>query len=261
MRFVALFCQQPHLRESLAKLGDADFTFFAVPQNKPLKAILDSLGVLEFAGALVLDEALQHASFLHMQRSSLDAQEAGGVDTVTITPAGLFGDYSLGHAIGGLLKANEYDAREAKAVVLGSSSEAIAVARELSSLGVSQLALIAGSRPEAEKTLPSVAASTVAVARALAEPTVPALIENADILVRVNPNLQIPENLLGPHLTIIDFSAEPMSPLRQQAMRVGARTLGLRDVQSHQLALALSRLLGKPFKADMFLTVLHQQQG
>jgi shikimate 5-dehydrogenase len=259
MRFVALSCQQPQVRESLAKLEDSDFTFFPIPQNKPLKAILDSLLVLEFAGALVLDEPQQHASFLQMQRSSLDAQEASGVDTITMTPAGLFGDYSLGHAIGSLLKANEYDAREAKAVVVGSSSEAIAVARELSSLGVSQLALIAGNRPEAEKTLPSVAASTVAVARALAEPTVAALIEGADILVRVNPNLAIPEELLGPHLTIIDFSPQAMSPLRQQAMRVGAKTLSLRDVQSHQLALALSRLLGKPFKPDTFLTALHQQ--
>ncbi len=259
MRFVALFCQQPELRDSLMTLEDADFSFFPVPQNKPLKAVLDSLSVLEFAGALVLDEPQQHASFLQMQRSSLDAQEASGVDTISITPAGFFGDYSLGHAIGSLLKANEYNAREAKAVVLGSSSEAIAVARELSSLGVSQLALIASSRPEAEKTLPSVAASTVAVARAVAEPTVPGLIEGADILVRVNPNLQIPENLLGPHLTIIDFSPQAMSPLRQQGMRVGAKTLSLRDVQSHQLALALSRLLGKPFKPDAFLSVLHQQ--
>jgi shikimate 5-dehydrogenase len=259
MRFVALFCQHAELRDSLVSLEDADFKFFPVPQNKPLKAVLDSLGVLEFAGALVLHEAQQHASFLHMQRSSLDAQEAGGVDTISITPAGLFGDYSLGHAIGSLLKANEYNAREAKAVVLGSSSEAVAVARELSSLGVSQLALIASTRPEAEKTLPSVAASTVAVARAVAEPTVPGLIENADIVVRVNPDLQLPENLLGPHLTIIDFSPQPISSLRQQAMRVGAKTLALRDVQSHQLALALSRLLGKPFKPDLFLSVLHQQ--
>jgi shikimate 5-dehydrogenase len=259
MRFVALFCQQPELRGSLIGLEDADFSFFPVPATKPLKAVLDSLSVLEFAGALVLDEPQQHASFLHMQRSSLDAQEAGGVDTVSITPAGFFGDYSLGHAIGSLLKANEYNAREAKAVVLGSSSEAVAVARELSSLGVSQLALVAASRPEAEKTLPSVAASTVAVARAVAEPSVPGLIEGADILVRVNPNLQIPENLLGPHLTIIDFSSEAVSPLRQQAMRVGAKTLSLRDVRSHQLALALSRLLGKPFKPDVFLSVLHQQ--
>lgn len=259
MRFVALFCQQPELRDSLVTLEDPDFSFFPVPQNKPLKAILDSLSVLEFAGVLVLDEPQQHASFLQMQRSSLDAQEAGGVDTISITPAGFFGDYSLGHAIGSLLKANEYNAREAKAVVMGSSSEAVAVARELSSLGVSQLALIAPSRPEAEKTLPSVAASTVAVARAVAEPTVPGLIEGADIVVRVNPSLQIPENLLGPHLTIIDFSPEAMSSLRQQAMRVGAKTLSLRDVQSHQLALALSRLLGKPFKPDVFLAVLHQQ--
>ncbi len=259
MHFVALFCQQPELRESLIKLEDSDFGFFPVPHTKPLKAVLDSLGVLEFAGALVLDEAQQHASFLQMQRSSLDAQEAGGVDTISITPAGLFGDYSLGHAVGSLLKANEYDAREAKAVVIGSSSEAIAVARELSSIGVSQLALIAASRPEAEKTLPSVAASTVAVARALAEPTVPGLIEGADILVRVNPSLEVPENLLGPHLTIIDFSPQAMSPLRQQALRVGAKTLSLRDVQSHQLALALSRLLGKPFTPDKFLSVLHQQ--
>jgi shikimate 5-dehydrogenase len=259
MRSVALFCQQSDLRDSLISLEDADFRFFPVPANKPLKAILDSLGVLEFAGALVLDEPQQHASFLQMQRSSLDAQEAGGVDTISITPAGFFGDYSLGHAVGSLLKANEYNAREAKAVVMGSSSEAVAVARELSSLGVSQLALVASTRPEAEKTLPSVAASTVAVARAVAEPTVPGLIEGADILVRVNPNLQIPENLLGPHLTIIDFSPQAISSLRQQAMRVGAKTLSLRDVQSHQLALALSRLLGKPFKPDLFLSVLHQQ--
>ncbi|MGL4610664.1 MAG: hypothetical protein ACRCYY_13455 [Trueperaceae bacterium] len=258
MRFIALFCQQTELREALVSMGDKDFSFFATPQNKPLKAVLDSMSVLEFAGGLVLDEAQQHICFSQMQRSSLDAQEARGVDTITITPAGFFGDYAVGHAVGALLKANDYDAREAKAVVLGSSNEAIAVARELSSLGVAQLTLVAESRPEAEKTLPSVAASTVAVAKAIAEPTVPALIEGADIVVRVNPKLEIPETLLGPHLTIVDFSPQALSTFRQQAMRVGAKTYSLRDIQSHQLALALTRLLGKPYKPDTFLSALHK---
>lgn len=258
MRFVAFASQQPQLTEALTGLDDNAFSLFPIPTAKPIKGILDALAVLEFAGIMLLDETLQRSAFPHMQRSSLDAQEAGAVDTVTITPAGLFGDYTLGHALGSLLRAHHYDAREAKAVVLGANSESIAVARELSSLGVSQLTLVAATRPDAEKTLPSVAASTVAVARAIAEPTVPGLIEAADILVRVGPTLEVPEDLMGPHLTVVDFAPQAMSSLRQTATRLGAKTFGLRDVQSHQLALSLTRLLGKPFKPDAFLTALLQ---
>ena len=258
MRLIALMCQQPQIQSVLDKLDDPEVVLFPITNNKPLSSLLTSMATLEFAGALVLDPQQQVACLGYMQRSSLDAQQAGAVDIITITPAGLFGDYALGHAMGALLKSSGYHLHGARVVLLGSGIEVSAIARELSSLGIHHLTIIAENRPEAEKALPKLAASTTALSVALQEPMTASLIEQADLLIRVDCGLNISENLLGPHLSVIDFSPLAMSPLRQQAIKAGAKTLGLRDVQAHQLSLALSRLVGKPFKADVFLNLLHQ---
>jgi shikimate 5-dehydrogenase len=258
MRVIALMSQQPQIQSVLDKLDDPEVVLFPVTNNKPLTSLLTSMATLEFAGALVLDSQQQIGCLPYMQRSSLDAQQAGAVDIITITPAGLFGDYALGHAMGALLKSAGYHLHGARVVLLGSGTEVSAIARELSSLGIQHLSILAANRPEAEKALPQLAASTTAISMAVGEPMAATYIEQADLLIRVDYNLSVADSLLGPHLSVIDFSPLAMSPLRQGAMKAGAKTLGLRDVQAHQLSLALGRLLGKPFKADVFLNLLHQ---
>lgn len=257
MRLVALLCQ-PNQMQNLQKL-DEDLMLYPVGNSKPLASVLSSMATLEFAGALVLDPVQQTACLGHMQRASLDAQQTGAVDIITITTAGLFGDYALGHAVGALLKSSGFHFHGARVILLGSSMEATAIARELSSLGISHLSLLAHNRPDAEKTLPRLAASTSSSASAIHEPTTGFLVEQADLLIRVDHSLNIPEQFLGPHLNILDFSPLAFSPLRQQAMRAGAKTLGLKDIQAHQLSLSLSRILGRPYQAEMFLNLLHQQ--
>ena len=256
MRLVALLCQ-PNQMQPLEKLDD-DVMLYPVGNSKPLSSVLNSMATLEFAGALVLDPQQQAACLGHMQRLSLDAQQAGAIDIITITPAGLFGDYALGHAVGALLKQSGFHLHGARVILLGSGNEVSAIARELLSLGISHLSILSSNRPDAEKTLPRLAASTTSLASSLLEPTSATLIEQSDLLIRVDTNLNVPEHLLGPHLNVIDFSPLAMSPLRQQAMRAGAKTLGLKDVQAHQLSLALSRILGKPYPAEKFLNLLHQ---
>ncbi len=258
MRLVALLCQPTQIQNVLEKLDDDDVALYPIGNNKPLSSILSSMATLEFAGALVLDPQQQAACLGQMQRSSLDAQQAGAIDIITITPAGLFGDYALGHAVGALLKSSGFHLHGARVIILGSGTEVSAIARELSSLGISHLSVLSSNRPDAEKTLPRLAASTTSMATAIHEPTTGLLVEQADLLIRIDPDLNIPEQFLGPHLNVIDFSPLAMSPLRQQAMKAGAKTLGVKDVQAHQLSLALSRILGKPYQADMFLNLLHQ---
>jgi shikimate 5-dehydrogenase len=257
MRLVALMSQASQMQNVL-ELKDDDVILYPIANNKPLSSVLSSMATLEFAGALVIDPQQQVACLSHMQRSSLDAQQAGAIDVITITPAGLFGDYALGHAVGSLLKNSGFHLHGARVIVVGSGTEVSAIARELSSLGISHLAILSGNRPEAEKTLPRLAASTASIATAIHEPTTASLIEQADLLIRVDAQLNVPETFLGPHLNVIDFSPLAMSPLRQHAMRAGAKTLGQKDVQAHQLSLALSRILGKPYQADTFLNLLHQ---
>ena len=48
-----------------------------------------------------------------------------------------------------------------------------------------------------------------------------------------------------------------MSPLRQQAVSLGAVALSYRDVQAHQIALGLEAILGTQVNPNDFLAALH----
>ena len=259
MQLIALFCEDPDVAEALTQVEQPPYHLHLVALEQPLAAALTALSALDFAGALVLGESLQRQAFAQVQRSSLDAQNSEAVDAVTVTPLGLVGEYTLGRALARALLADAWDLRGARVVLLGAGAEATVLAKELASLGASHVTVLAQDRPAAEKALPPLAATVTTQARALSEPLAGSYVEQADVLVRTNPDLKVDKTLLGPHLSVIDLSPAPLSPLRKTAFGVGAKSLGLRDIQAYQAALALSHVLGSTVEVDAFLTLLHGQ--
>lgn len=258
MHVVALLSQDMLLSQALSDFRDEALHVYLhpIPPGRDLVRVLESLEPIDFVGALILDELSQTKAYQTAQRSSLDAQQVEAADTVTVTAGGLIAEYNFGRAIGSALRHAEWDPRGASAVVLGANINARAVCRELSSLGLKQLTVLANNRPLAEQTAAGLAASTEIFASAQNDPLAQSMIENADLLVRVDPKLSFISDWLGPHLTVVDLAPQTMSSLRQQALEAGALAIGLRDVQAHQIALALNHILGARFEAGGFLELL-----
>lgn len=259
MHLIALLCQDDQLSRALGNFYDdsSRVLLHPVPYVHDLERVLASLEPLDFAGALILSSNLQERTFHLATRTSLDAQEAAAADSIMVTPGSLVAEYNLGRAVGMALASIAWDARGAKAVVLGSGSMGRAVARELASLGVQHLSVLGSNRPMAEHTASQLAITTNVVARAHDDPLAFKLLDGADLLVRIDPTTHIPTRHLGPHLTVVDLAPQAMSPLRQRAMGLGALTLGSRDIQAHQVALSLNHILGTQFSAGDFLALLH----
>jgi shikimate 5-dehydrogenase len=258
---VALFCGDLRLRAVLQDLHRRqglleNLLLHPASDDADSGKVFEALKHLNFAGALILDDKIQREAFGYAARSSLDAQEVGAADALAVTAAGLVGDYGFGRAVGQALAASGWDARGAAAVILGSGIRARAISRDLASLGVRQLAVLARNRPLAEETTRQLAASTEIIAKARDDALTLSLIERADLLVRIESK-EVPHELLGPHLTIVDLVGGGMTPLRHRAMAFGALTLNLRDVQAEQLALALGHLLEARLEAKLFRDLIH----
>lgn len=125
-------------------------------------------------------------------------------------------------------------------------------------MGVAQIVVLAENRPAAEQSLTTIAASTEVFTTALSDPRGPGFLSEADLLIRANPQFQVPVEAMGPHLCVIDLATEPVSRLRQQALNVGALTFNLLDFQAHRLSLGLSHVLGGGVELDSLLTLLHE---
>jgi shikimate 5-dehydrogenase len=207
MHLVAVVCTDPSLSHLLRSFRDdeARFHLHVVTPGRVADWI-PALRTLEFAGAMVLDLAAQGDALRHADRSSLDAAGVDAADTITVTQAGLVAEYHLGRALAQALRSRLWDPREARAVVLGGGTEARAVARELASVGVVHLTLLADTRPEAERAVPRLAASTDVVATVPHDPVATRLLEQADLVVRTDPRATFPSALLGPHLTVVDLA-------------------------------------------------------
>ncbi len=258
MHLVAVVSADADVRHALRAFRDAQGRFLLHPvPNGGVSELYKALARLDFAGALVLDPSAQAEALRCADRCSLDAEEVGGADTATVTPGGVIAEYNLGRAVAGLLDAARWDARDADVVLLGSGATTRGVARELSSLGVASLSVLADSPAEAERALPELAAGTSVVARASQDPLVPTLLERADLLVRVDASVRVPPALLGPHLTLLDLLSEPVSALRKRAMSVGALTFNRRDLDAYAIGLGLSHMLGAPVGVEPLLELFH----
>jgi shikimate dehydrogenase len=259
MQLVGVLGRDQELLNTLASFRDPHGRFHLHPlHDGPVEGVLSSLVPLEFAGALLLGDEFEQAASGLLQRHSLAAQEVGAVDTVSVAGGSLIGEYNAGRAVGSLLAEADWDARGARVVLLGSGRPVSAIARELSSMGVAQLVILAENRPAAERTMPTLAASTEVVASALADPRSDGFLAEADLLIRSDPAADVPVEAMGPHLCLVDLRPERVSQLRQQALNVGALTFNLLDFQAHRLVLGLTHVLGAGVELEPFLALLHE---
>jgi shikimate 5-dehydrogenase len=260
MHLVAVVCSDGTLSRLLRSFRDdaARFHLHVVPPDRAGDWI-PAMRTLDFAGALVLEAGAQVEALRRADRASLDASDVGAADTLVVTQAGIMAEYHLGRALVQALRSRLWDPRAARVVVLGDGIEARVVARELASVGVAHLTLLAGDRPAAERMVPRLAASTDVVATVPHDPIAVRLLEGADLVVRIDPHASFPASLLGPHLTVVDLAPEGVSSLRKRAMSVGALTLNRRDVEGHRLHAALGHVLGGGVRAEPLLELMHEE--
>jgi hypothetical protein len=248
----------PKLDRALRAFRDPEGRFHLHPvQGHDTAEAMRALGPLDFAGALVFGEEAQALALKAASRSSLDAQEVGAADTLTTAVGGMIAEFNFGRAVGSCLRAAGWDGRSAKAVLLGTGGGMRGVARELSSLGVARLTILAKDRPTAEQAHPPLAASTEVIARAAADPLSAVLLRDADLVVRFSEAIDVPDEAMGPHLTLLDLSDTGVSALRTRAIGFGALTFNRADVLAHALALGLSHILGGSIAPDGLLASLH----
>lgn len=252
MSFVAVVSTDPNLNSIFFDNLYTENSFHLINTNKPIGDVCKALIALDYSGAIVLEPKWQSEVLNHSQRNSLASTRHQACDSLIVTPAGLIADYVLGSALNDLLVQNHWDVRGAHVAITGSGPIASAVATELASAGVEQISVIAETLPNAEKTLPHIALTRTRAYK-LGDSNAAAALERADLLVRTESQSQIAFELLGPHLSVIDLSPSPFSSLRQNALSVGAKTLGLRDLQAHQLALSLGLITGKKLDSSVFL--------
>jgi shikimate 5-dehydrogenase len=252
MHLVALVEGDPDLTHALRSFRDGPgrFHLHPVPAGSMID-LLRSLARLDFAGALVLGGQAQAEAQAAADRNSIDAQELGAADTLTVTPAGVMADHTFGRAVAGMLSDRRWDASGANAVILGANAEARALARELTRLGVASLVLLAPDRVAAERALPS-AAGTSVMARSSSDPLSTPLLERADLLIRVDPSQAVDDALLGPHLAVIDLAQNAPFNLRRRAIELGALTFARREVEAYRFELSLSQVLGGSVGVEPF---------
>ena len=257
MHLVAVVSSDHELAHALRGYRDDAHRFLLHPvPATPAKTWFPGLKALDFAGALVLGAELQREALALADRASLEASEVGAADALTVTQAGVVADFHLGRALIQALRSRLWDPRGANAVVVGEGLEAHAAARALASDGVRHLTLLAGSRPDAERMVPRLAASTDVVATVPDDPIAARLLEGADLVVRTERSLRLPALLVGPHLTVVDLADGAMSTLRRDAMAAGALTLDRFDVEAHRLHVALAQVLGAGVTVEPLLQAL-----
>ncbi|MEZ4630155.1 MAG: hypothetical protein R2880_05505 [Deinococcales bacterium] len=260
MHLVALMSSDPSLLALLSHFHDpvSRLYFHPLDAEARLDEVCSALKTLDFVGLLALDIEFQEKFFRHVQRSNLDAQEARAIDTVMVTAHGLIGEYNLGRALLSALQDELWDARDARVMVVGSNLQARAICRELSSAGISHLSIISANLPQAESIASRLALSTEVAVRSLYDAGIPSLLSKADLLIHLGgEELRLKDDFLGPHLSVVDLSSDSLSPLRKKALRLGALTLSLRDVQARQISLGLNHMLGSQLSATQFLELLH----
>ncbi|HET9026452.1 MAG TPA: hypothetical protein VFN07_02880 [Trueperaceae bacterium] len=257
MHLVALVTEDSNLKHALRDFRDESgrFLIHAVPDGS-MSDLVRALQRLDFAGAVILDEARQAEAKSVAARASLDASDLGVADTLTVTQAGVMADHTFGRALSTMLGARRWHADGAHAVILGAGPDARAAAREFARLGVASLAILASDRVTAERAKPEAAGTTV-YARSLTDPLGNTLLARADLVLRLDKNARVDDSLLGPHLTVIDLIDTNVSDLRSRAIAVGALTFNRRDVEAHRFELALSQILGGTVGLEPLLTLFH----
>lgn len=258
MHIVALVTEDANLRQALRGFHDESGRFLLHPvPDGSMSDLLRALPRLDFAGALVLEESRQSEARSLAVRASLDATDLGAADTLTVTQAGIMADHTFGRALTSMLSARRWHADGAHAVILGAGPMASAAAREFARLGVASLAILAADRVTAERAKPEAAGATM-YARSLSDPLGATLLERADLVMRIEPEADVDDAFLGPHLTVIDLADPGVSQLRSRALALGALTFNRRDVEAYRFEVGLSQILGGSVGLEPILSLFHR---
>lgn len=259
MHLVAVVGREFNLHQRATSYRDPLQRLLLHPVAAPAYAPLATgVRTMEFAGALLFDAGLQREAAQAAERASVLARSLGAADVVIPTMAGMIADLTIGRAVAAALRARVWNPRGARAVVLGGNLAAHAVARELASLGVIHLSVLAAGRADAEQVVASLTTATEVVAMATREPTAGPLLERADLVVRTSTEHEMAMELFGPHLTLVDLAPQPVTPWRQRGVEAGALTIGARDVMAHRLQLALSAIVGATVALEPLLAWLQR---
>lgn len=258
MHLVAALSRNEDDLRPLSAFRDAQGRFHIHPvAGQPVTEAIGALELLELAGAVILDEESQQEAAGRVRRLSLEAQDAGAVDTVAVTGAGLIGEFNAGRALGEMLASAGWDGRNAAVTILGGGPRATAMARELGSAGIASLVVLSTSRPEAEAAVPQLAAGVRVAASAYSDPLMHRYLADSDLLIRLEPRVQVPGDLLGPHLTVVDLGGEAVSSLRRHSLATGALSFNAHDFGAYFLSLSLSHILGGRLNPEPFLQLYH----
>ncbi len=259
MQIVGVLAQDPALLEAVTRFRDPLGRFHLHPINGgDTPGALAGLAPLEFAGALLLGPRYMEDAWRAVTRRSVSAQEARAVDTVTVAGGQLIGEYSAGRALTTMLAEAGWDGRGARAVLLGAGDAPRAIARELTSLGLAQLTVVAQDRPAAEQTLPAPLARTRLIATTAGDSHLPNYLASADLIVREARVVDIPYSLLGPHLCVIDLLDGHDDGLLDRAAAAAAPTFSSLHYRAHLLALGLSQILGAKIQQDQLYSLLQE---
>jgi shikimate 5-dehydrogenase len=247
MHLVAVVGGELNLHSRLAGYRDPQHHYHLHPVSpQAYTQLAAGLRSLEFAGALIFEAALQREAATSAERASLVARTLAAADLIAPTMVGMVADLTVGRAVAAALQARVWNARGARVAVLGADLSARAVARELASQGIAHLSVHATARADAERVIASVTALPEVAALAAREPNARLLLERADLVVRTESGYDIPPDLFGPHLALVDLDPAPLSRWRQRGVEAGALTVGAFDVMAHRLQLALSTILASP---------------
>ena len=216
-----------------------------------------ALPVLGFAGALVFGADARRDAARFVARASIDAEDLGTIDTITVAGDATLGDHVGGRAVVDGLRVAGWDPRGARVVALGDAPGLRAVLRELATAGVEEITVVASDAPTAEGAVPRLPSGVRSRGLAARDPSVPALLERCDAVLRVDDVLDAPTEVLGPHLTMVDLAPGLAADWRHAGRIVGATLVGWPDVEAHRVAAAMQAVVGGAFRPGPLLELFH----
>lgn len=257
MQLVAVLGSGPSAR-ALARFRDpAQTVWLQIVPDGVAAAAVKALPLLGFAGALVFGEEARRNAAHAVTRSSIDAEELGAVDAVTVAGDATLGNHVGGRAVVDGLRAAGWDPRGARVVALGNDPSMRSVLRELATAGVEEISVVAADAPSAERLLPRLPSGVTSRGVAARDPVVGALLERCDAVLRAEDVLPVPRERIGPHLTLVDLAPELASDWRRAARTAGASVVAWADVEAHRVAAALAAVVGSDVAPGPFLDLFH----
>lgn len=257
MQLVAVLGTGPAAR-ALARHRDPEGRVWlqVVPSGATAPAV-KALPVLGFAGALVFGEQARRDAARSVTRASIDAEDLGTVDTITVAGDATLGDHVGGRAVVDGLRVAGWDPRGARVVALGEAPGLRAVLRELATAGVEEITVVAADAPSAEGAVPRLPNGVRSRGVAARDPSLPAVLERCDAVLRADDVLEAPSEALGPHLTMVDLAAGLDADWRRAGRAVGATLVGWPDVEAHRVAAAVRAVVGGDVAPGPLLELFH----